>query len=117
MLITAPRRSAAVPSPNGSYALYTISTYSLDSHLETKEIRAVELKTGVTSLITDDENNEDPIWFSSTEILWLRQANGSITQVWIGTIGQVENAYAPLPYVRNIVDLSAVPTWHVSSSH
>ncbi|MCJ1388676.1 hypothetical protein MMC18_001525 [Xylographa bjoerkii] len=94
VLITAPRRSAAVPSPDGSYGLYTVSTYDLESHSETKEIRVLELETGITSLITNDKHNKNPIWFSSTQILWLREANGSATQIWIGTIGQVErNAY------------------------
>ncbi|MCJ1439345.1 hypothetical protein MMC27_008737 [Xylographa pallens] len=92
-------RGKFTPDSDGSYALYTISTYSLALHSETKEIRVVELATGVTSLFTNDKDNRDPIWFSSTQILWLREANGSTTQIWIGTIGQVER----VAYVAGII--------------
>ncbi|MCJ1248114.1 hypothetical protein MMC30_005329 [Trapelia coarctata] len=94
VLITAPRRSPGAPSQTGSHALYTVSKYSLESHSETKEIRVLCLATGQDTLFSDDQRNKDPNWLIDTQVLWLREADGASTELWIGTAGEVDkNAY------------------------
>lgn len=89
VLITAPRRSSATPNANGTYALYTVSSYSLESHTETNEIRVLDLKTGHSTLFSDDANNKEPTWLPGDQIVWLRR--GAIaTEIWIGNACPVE---------------------------
>ncbi|RDW75809.1 hypothetical protein BP5796_06630 [Coleophoma crateriformis] len=94
LLITAPRRSPAVPSPDGKYALYTVSTYSLESHTECKEVRIVDLGTDTTTLFSDNDAILAPQWLSSDKLLWLKKAEGGKTEIWIGTVGSAsKNSY------------------------
>jgi hypothetical protein len=97
VLITTPRRSPAVPNPAGSHALYTVSKYSLESHTETKEIRVLNLITAQDTLFSDDERNKDPNWLLDTQILWLREADGGSTELWIGTAGEADKKYVRYP--------------------
>lgn len=89
VLVTAPRRSTAVPNASGTYALYTVSSYSLQSHTETIEIRVLSLKTGLSVLFSDDANNKEPTWLLEDQIIWLRQRNNA-TEIWIGNAGHSE---------------------------
>ena len=89
-MIETPRRSSATPSPNGKYALYTVSKYSLDSHSERKEIRVLDLRSGVTSLFSDDDDNKEPSWLSGEQIIWLKDGDDGTTELWIGSLGNVD---------------------------
>lgn len=103
VLITAPRRSPATPNDDGSYALYTISKYSLDSHSETKEIRIISIKTGQTTLFSNDSKDKEPSWLKGNQIIWLKEIDGGSTELWIGNAGEDEKKYI------NLV-MSKVPT-------
>ncbi|KAH8599952.1 Alpha/Beta hydrolase protein [Bisporella sp. PMI_857] len=93
LLITAPRRSAAKPSSDGKYALYTVSTYSLDSHSERNEIKVIELETEAVTLFSDDAKNVSPQWLVKDQIIWLRTTEAGKTEFWIGKVGPEKNAY------------------------
>ena len=71
-----------MPNENGRFALYTLSTYSLDSHSEGKEIRILDLENGTTALFSDDSKNKDIQWLGNDSVLWLREAEGGTTEVW-----------------------------------
>ena len=88
LLITAPRRSSALPNDNGTYALFTVSTYSLESHSETVEIKVLNLRTGQTTLFSDDASHKSPQWLVVNQILWLKATDGGETQLWVGTAGK-----------------------------
>jgi len=66
--------------------LYTVSTYSLDSHTETNEIKIIELETEAITLFSDDPLNVSPQWLVDNQIVWLRKPEGKKTEIWIGTI-------------------------------
>ncbi len=83
--ISAPRRSAAVPNKNGTQALYTLSTYNLESHSEGKEIRILDLGTGASSLFSDDARNREVVWLGTEKVLWLREGERGRTEVWCGS--------------------------------
>lgn len=89
VLITAPRRSSATPNASGTYALYTVSSYSLEAHTETNEIRVLSLKTGQSFLFSDDEDNKEPTWLLGDQIIWLRRRE-NVTEIWIGNAGPTE---------------------------
>ena len=87
LLITAPRRSSAIPNENGRYALFTVSTYSLESHSETLEIKVLNLESGQTTLFSNDESHKSPQWLVGDQILWLKATDEGETQLWVGTAG------------------------------
>lgn len=82
VLLSAPRRSAAVPNSDGTLALYTVSTYSFESHKKTKEIRVLGIDDGQSTLITNDENATDPHWLGDgNQIIWLKEGEKGHTQL------------------------------------
>ena len=85
--IASPRRSASVPNSTGTYAIYTISKYSFDSHSETNEVRILDLKTGQSTLFSDDASNSGTNWLVDNQVIWTKKADGGVTEVWIGTAG------------------------------
>lgn len=51
VLLSAPRRSAGVPNSSGTHVLYTVSTYSFESHGKTNKLRVLDARSGVTIII------------------------------------------------------------------
>lgn len=82
--ISSPRRSPAIPNDNGTLALYTLSTYSFESHSEGKEIRILDLLTGTSTLFSDDSKNQDIVWLQNEQVLWLREGERGVTELWCG---------------------------------
>jgi hypothetical protein len=90
-LIEAPRRSPFVPSPDGKHALFTVSSYDLESHIESVEIRIFDLGKGEERLFSDDKENKSPSWFTKDELIWVRgkgegEQGGKSTEIWVGKV-------------------------------
>ena len=82
-----------MPNENGRLALYTVSTYSLESHSEGKEIKILDLEDGKTGLFSDDPQNKDIQWLGNDRVLWLREVSGGSMELWSGmAIGEKEYA-------------------------
>jgi len=90
LLITAPRRSPATPNSDGKYAFYTVSTYSLDSHSETKEVKVIDLGTEDVTLFSDDPKISSPQWLIGDQLFWTKKIDGGKTELWVGTAGTGE---------------------------
>lgn len=85
VLLSAPRRSAAIPNQKGTLAVFTVSTYSFTSHSKTSEIRVLDLKTGQTNLISNDAQASEPTWLGEKNlILWLKGGEKGTTQLLLG---------------------------------
>lgn len=82
--ISTPRRSPAIPNEDGTLTFYTLSTYSLESHSEGKEIRILDPFTGTSTLFSDDAKNKDVAWMQGDQLLWLREGERGTTEVWCG---------------------------------
>lgn len=94
ILISAPRRSAAVPNAQGTLALYTVSTYSFESHKKTTEIRVINIKNGQSTLITNEEKTSEPNWLGSgNEVLWLKGNEDGTTELVVGSAEEVGKNY------------------------
>ena len=94
MLLSAPRRSAAIPNDQGTLALYTVSTYSFDSHKKTTEIRAINIGSGQSTLITNQEKTSEPNWLGKgNEVLWLESNDGGTTRFIVGTAENAGKSY------------------------
>ena len=71
-----------------------MSTYSLDSHSEGKEIRILDLDNGKTVLFSDDSQNKDVQWLGTDRLLWLRETPAGSTEMWSGmAVGEKKYAY------------------------
>ena len=82
VLLSAPRRSAAILNPAGTLALFTVSVYSFQSHSNTSEIRVLDIKTGHTTLLSTDLDASEPTWLQEKNlILWLKREDKGINLV------------------------------------
>ncbi|KAL3419224.1 prolyl oligopeptidase [Phlyctema vagabunda] len=85
VLLSAPRRSAASPNPSGTLALYTVSTYSFESHSKTSEIRVLDTSSGQSNVLTNDLNASEPTWLGDGDlVLWLKGGEKGITDLLLG---------------------------------
>ena len=95
MLLSAPRRSAGVPSPDGKLALYTVSTYSFESHIKTSEIRVLDINNGQSTLVTSEEKSSEPHWIGedSETLLWLKEGDKGVMQLVVGKLKAIDDTY------------------------
>jgi dipeptidyl aminopeptidase/acylaminoacyl peptidase len=87
VLLSAPRRSAGVPNANGSYVLFTVSSYSFESHSKTNELRVLDIKSNESTLLLD-EAVDGLNWLDEDAFVWLRGKDGGETEVCVGRIGE-----------------------------
>ncbi len=82
VLLSAPRRSSATPNHEGTSALFTVSTYSFNSHSKSSEIRLLDIKTGQTKLVTSDVQASEPTWLGDKNlILYLKGGEKGTTSL------------------------------------
>lgn len=95
VLLSAPRRSAAVPNTEGTLALFTVSTYSFDSHSKTSEIRVLDTKNGQSKVLANDLAASEPTWLGEKNlVLWLKGGEKGTTNLVLGDAENVENKYS-----------------------
>ena len=83
-LLTAPRRSSAVPNEDGTLLLHTVSQYSFESHQTTMEIRVLNPGTGQSIILSTNDDDSEPTWLGDgTRVLWLREKDDGTTEFWI----------------------------------
>ena len=87
VLLSAPRRSAATPNSDGTIALFTVSTYSFQSHSKSAEIRILDIKTGQSTLLSNDLNVSEPTWLDNCCIVWLQGGEKGATKLLLGDAG------------------------------
>ena len=94
VLLSAPRRSSASPNSAGTLAVFTVSTYSFESHQKTSEIKVLDISSGTQSLITNAEGTSEPSWLGGeNELLWLKSVEKGHTQFVIGRVDEVGKSY------------------------
>lgn len=94
ILLSAPRRSSASPNSAGTLAVYTVSTYSFESHKKTSEIKVLDISSGIQSLVTNAEGTSEPSWLGSgNELLWLKAEEKGHTQLIVGSADEVGKSY------------------------
>ncbi|KAK3382332.1 Alpha/Beta hydrolase protein [Lasiosphaeria ovina] len=83
VLLSAPRRSAAVPNPSGTRALYTVSSYSFESHSKTSQISVLDIASGQSQLLLEQKGISEPTWLSDDDILYLRSNDAGTTSLLV----------------------------------
>jgi hypothetical protein len=92
VLLSAPRRSSATPNIDGTLALFTVSTYSFQSHQKTAEIRVLDIKTGHTKLLCSELSCSEPTWLGEKNlVLWLQTGEKGTTNLVMADAENVEN--------------------------
>ncbi|EEH21652.1 hypothetical protein PABG_03868 [Paracoccidioides brasiliensis Pb03] len=79
-MISAPRRSEAVPNPSGKFAFFSLSQYSFEVHKTVKtEWNLLDLESGQTSLLTNDPDVSEIIWLGEkdTSVLYINGSTNS----------------------------------------
>ncbi|KAK4196892.1 putative dipeptidyl-peptidase 5 precursor [Triangularia verruculosa] len=71
VMLSAPRRSAAVPNSNGTLALYTVSTYSFEEHKRKSEMRLLTIANGQSTVLVEGGAATEPDWVGEEEFVWL----------------------------------------------
>ena len=67
-----------------------MSTYSLDAHAETKEIRILNINDGTSVLFSNDAADKSPQWLGDEDdVFWLRDGKDESgeTEIWVGSVG------------------------------
>jgi len=94
VLLAAPRRSSASPNSAGNLAVYTVSTYSFESHKKTLEVKVLDISTGQSTLITKEEKTGEPNWLGNgNELLWLKEGEKGATQLIVGSADEAGKSY------------------------
>jgi dipeptidyl aminopeptidase/acylaminoacyl peptidase len=83
VLLSAPRRSAGVPNHTGSHVLFTVSSYSFDTHSKTDEFRLLDTKTGESKLLLE-QSVDGPTWLDGESFVWLQSGKDGKTELWCG---------------------------------
>jgi hypothetical protein len=91
VLLSAPRRSSAVPNHDGSLALFSVSTYSFDTHSKHSEIRVLDLRTGQSKALTSDSSASEPVWLGQRNlVLWLKSGEKGTTSLILADASNLE---------------------------
>jgi hypothetical protein len=94
ILLSAPRRSAAAPNPAGTLAVFTVSSYSFQSHSKTSEIRVLDIKTGYSELLSNDLNAREPTWLLEDDLVgWLTDGEKGKTNLIIADAASIGETY------------------------
>ncbi|KAE8383409.1 putative dipeptidyl-peptidase 5 [Aspergillus bertholletiae] len=103
-LISAPRRSEAVPNPSGDVAFFSQSQYSFETHKTTSQWNVLDLKSGNIKLLTNDSDVSEIVWLGSDDstVLYVNGTNADIpggVELWVSDISDFANGYkaASLP--------------------
>jgi pre-mRNA-splicing helicase BRR2 len=94
VMLQAPRRSPALPSPDGKLAVFTQSTYSFDTHTKQNVIGILDIEHGQTMVISKDNKASEPRWLGNGhELVWLREGDTGNTSFIICDASQPGKTY------------------------
>lgn len=103
VLLSAPRRSAATPNADGTLAVYTVSTYSFDTHSKSSEIRVLDIKTGSSKVLSSDKGTSEPTWLEKDLLLWLKGGEKGTTNLILADATNPKDKYC----------IASFSNWHV----
>ncbi|KAI2638119.1 prolyl oligopeptidase [Xylaria nigripes] len=97
VLLSAPRRSSAVPNSTGKLALYTASQYSFKTHSRRYSIRLLDIASGNSSEIFSNPAYSEPTWISEHEFVFVHTANekDAVSHLMLGDVANPGS----IPYV------------------
>lgn len=93
VMLGAPARSPAVPNHDGTLALYTVSSYDFVEGKKSKELKVMEIQTGISHVLSSDEKISEALWLpGKSEVLCLvKGEKGATRLILTGATQAVEN--------------------------
>ncbi|OAX81734.1 hypothetical protein ACJ72_03925 [Emergomyces africanus] len=93
VMLSAPRRSAAIPNASGTLLAYTQTTYSFETHATTSELRVLDVSSGSSVLLTNSYSGT-PQWLGDGDkLVWLKEGDSGNTSVIVGCGQRKEDPY------------------------
>ncbi|KAH9908925.1 prolyl oligopeptidase [Xylariomycetidae sp. FL2044] len=83
VLLSAPRRSAAVPNSSGTLALFTVTQYSFESHSRSYAIKVLDLSSGQSTELYDNPAYTEPVWISDREFALIKNDDWDTTSLMV----------------------------------
>ena len=83
VLLSAPRRSAGAPNPSGTKVLYSQSSYDFSTHSKTVVVHLLDVATGESQTIAEDDNLSDFNWLNDKTFVCLQAAKDGTTKVCV----------------------------------
>ncbi|KAF9885016.1 putative dipeptidyl-peptidase 5 [Aspergillus nanangensis] len=114
-LISAPRRSEAIPNPKGNVAIFSTSQYSFDTHSSSASWNLLDLKSGKISLLTNDSNVSEIVWLGTdkSSLLYINGTNADVpggVELWVTDVNNFANGYKAASLPAAFSGLKAVIT-------
>lgn len=108
--LSVPRRPVVVPNSDGTLGLYTVSTHEFGKGTR-KKWKVMELASGATYQLTDDDKIHDANWLPNSErtVVWLRSGEKGVTSLavteltggqWAGESHVAAKISAPIQALR-----------------
>ncbi|OJD21025.1 hypothetical protein ACJ73_07638 [Blastomyces percursus] len=93
VMLSAPRRSAAIPNASGTLLAYTQTTYSFETHATTSELRVLDVASGSSVLLTNSYHGS-PQWLGDGDkLVWLQDGEKGSTNFIVGCGQRKEDPY------------------------
>ncbi|PGH12306.1 hypothetical protein AJ79_04372 [Helicocarpus griseus UAMH5409] len=114
-LLSAPRRSEAIPNPSGELAVFSVSQYSFEKHDTVKsDWNLLNLKTGEISLLSNDGNVSEIIWLGEkdTNIMYMKESSevqGGV-ELWASDVKDFGKGQKAATFPGPVHGLKAVKT-------
>ncbi|TDZ31316.1 Dipeptidyl-peptidase 5 [Colletotrichum spinosum] len=91
LLLSAPRRGPAVPSPDGTLILFAQSAHDFETNKTSQEVRVMDIETGASKQLTDSENVSDAQWVpgSHSQVIYLKSDDKGTTQICVADASDV----------------------------
>ncbi|KAI5781889.1 dipeptidyl-peptidase [Geopyxis carbonaria] len=112
-LISAPRRSEAVPNPSGKTAIFSVSEYSFSSHSGSSAWKALDTSSGKTTLLSNSSDVSEVVWIDDKTLLYLNGSNAAVAggvELWVTTLAGFEaDAYRAASIPGPLANLKIAP--------
>ncbi|RDA83768.1 hypothetical protein CP532_5199 [Ophiocordyceps camponoti-leonardi (nom. inval.)] len=123
-LLSAPRRSPGIPNWSGDLVLYSVMSYSFETHSRSSSIRVLNIKHGLSYRIADEPDASDAVWIGDEDVLYFKPGDHGYTMMYTRRVGDDSepelihkikgNSFAPktkkLPGGKIAICLAAVTT-------
>ncbi|KAM7205808.1 Alpha/Beta hydrolase fold [Naviculisporaceae sp. PSN 640] len=93
VLLSAPRRSAAVPNSSGTKALFSVSSWSFEEHKKTSQIKLLDVESGHSTVLVEDLNASEPTWLEDDVFLYLQGGEKGSTKILVDSTTNPGSAY------------------------
>ncbi|KAL4869886.1 putative dipeptidyl-peptidase 5 [Aspergillus spectabilis] len=112
-LISAPRRSEAIPNPSGKVAIFSTSQYSFETHESSAWWSLLDVRSGNITVLTDDSNVSEVVWLDDSTLLYINGTNSQVpggVELWVSGLEGFPSGYKAASLAAPFSGLKAVTT-------